>query len=166
MPGAAQEWPTAAPSGVPLYMRVDILSSIAIDKGFALTMAGWHASSIRSMLLPLRLSLWPDPVSILSNPLFGTPALVSCARFALPFWFFSCALSLTLYFCSLSQEYTVRDGRDAKPQMVHLITSIAYASREVGAALEARLLIRLSHAPVWRTAGIASGARAGIIGAR
>ena len=58
----------------------------------------------------------------------------------------------------------MRDGRDAKPQMVHLITSIAYASRatrEVGAALEARLLIRLSHAPVWRTAGIASGARAG-----
>jgi hypothetical protein len=80
MPGAAQEWPTAAPSGVPLYMRVELLSSIAIDKGFALTMAGWHASSIRSMLLPLRLSLWPDPVSILSNPLFGTPALVSCAH--------------------------------------------------------------------------------------
>ena len=63
----------------------------------------------------------------------------------------------------------MRDGRDAKPQMVHLINSIAYASRatrEVGAALEARRLIRLSHAPVWRTAGIASGARAGIIGAR
>ena len=46
----------------------------------------------------------------------------------------------------------MRDGRDAKPQMVHLITSIAYASREVGAALEARHLTQLSHAPVWRTA--------------
>ena len=58
----------------------------------------------------------------------------------------------------------MRDGRDAKPQMVHLITSIAYASRaarEVGAALEVRRLMRLSHAPVWRTTGVASAARAG-----
>ena len=58
----------------------------------------------------------------------------------------------------------MQGGRDAKPQMVPLINSVAYASRAartVGAALEVCRLMQLSHAPVWRTAGIASGVRAG-----
>ena len=138
-------------------------------KKFCFDEAGWHASAPLGVCCcsPSFALAGPGEHSI-QPTLWDASPVMSCARFALPFWFFSCTHSLTLYFCSLSQEYTVRDGRDAKPQMVHLITSIAYTSRavrEVGAALEARRLIRLSHAAVWRTAGIASGARAGLIGA-
>jgi hypothetical protein len=82
MPGAVQEGPTAAPSGVSSHRRVEFLSSIAVDKIFASTMAGWHTSAPLGVCCCSLSSLWLDPVSILSNPLFGTPALhvVLCAH--------------------------------------------------------------------------------------
>jgi hypothetical protein len=93
-------------------------------------------------------TLWDASPGVVRSP---------ACQASLPFWFFSCTHSLTLYFCSLSQEYILQGGRDSKPQIVRLINTMAYASRatrEVGAALEARRLIRPSHAPVWRTAGL------------
>ena len=151
-----------------MHRRVECLSSIAVSTKVLLRrwLAGTQAPLGVRCCLSIFLLAGPGEHSIEPTLWDASPGVVRspACQAALPFWFFSCTHSLTLYFCSLSQECTVRGGRDAKLQMVPLITSTAYTSRaadEVGAALEAHRLMQLSHVPVWRTTGVASGARAG-----
>ena len=107
-----------------------------------------------SLSLPL-----PDPVSILSNPLFGTPALVSCAhphamlRFLCVFSHAHTHLRYTFapFPRSIRCEAAATRSRRRYAPSRALPTPVARLAR-VGAALEARHLTQLLHAPVWRTA--------------
>ena len=109
------------------------MSSIAVPTT-VLLQRGWlaHERSIRSVLL-LSISPFAGPGEHSIQPTLwdASPGFVRspACQALLPLWFFSCTHSPTLYFCSLSQEYTVRGGRDTKPQTVRPIKSIAHASR-------------------------------------
>jgi hypothetical protein len=144
------------------------LSSIAVPTTVLLR-RGWLARerSIRSVLL-LSISPFAGPGDHSIQPTIwdASPGFVRspACQASLPLWFFSCTHSPTLYFCSLSQEYTVRGGRDAKPQTVRPIKSIAHASRAAregrrrsrGASFDTALArARVAHR------GMASGARSG-----
>ena len=151
---------TAALCGVPSHRCVNFCPPSPSRQDFCFDEAGWHASAPLGVCCCSLSPPLPDPVSILSNPLFGTPALVSCAhphaklRFLSVFSHAHTHLRYTFapFPRSILCEAAATRSRRRYALSTALPTPVARLAR-VGAALEVRRLTQLSHAPVWRTAG-------------
>jgi hypothetical protein len=162
MPGAAQEMADSCAVRCAHRTGASIFCPPSPSRQqFCFDEVGWHASAPLGVCCCSLSFSWPDPVSILSNPLFGTPALVSCTHPHAKLRFLS-GLShahthLRYTFApfprSIHCEAAATRSRRWYISSAALPTPVAQLAR-VGAALEARRLIRPSHAPVWRTAGL------------